>query len=208
MTSEEAEEAGIHLKGIHILDPSFTQDTRGFGQDLVAVDYAQSQQQNLGLNDTFMQELVDAAKENGLYNFTQQHLTYPPADGHIYAPDQFSNTFQPWAAVYYAAAEANPCFDVYDITLKCPSVDDRLGFAPDANQPSANNFLNNQTGVVRGMNKSHFFLPNLCSHSCSNHRKRHCTCLTPRSGTNVLRTLSLSAKGTPHLHQTRPSWPA
>lgn len=113
------------------------------------MDYALSQQEKLGLNESFVQELVELAKENGLYNYTEKHLKYPPTDGHFYAPTQFSESFQPWNMIYYAAVDNNPCFDVYDIRLQCPSVTDRLGFAPDANEPSASNFLNNQTGVVR-----------------------------------------------------------
>lgn len=120
----------------------------GFGQDLPAVDYAIENQETLGLNDSFMADLIEVAKENGLYEFTERNLKFPP-EGHVYAPEEFSADFQPWATVYYYTNLTNPCFDVYQIEYKCPVPADPLGFSPVSQVSSRHNYLNDQKGVVR-----------------------------------------------------------
>lgn len=144
----EAQDSGINLQGIHIFDPSFTQDTRGFGQDLPAVDYAIEFQDTLELPDDFIEQLTELGRANGLYNYTEKHLHYPP-DGPILVPDEFNEQFKPWSLVYQAAVEANPCFNVYEITDECPSPTDPLGFPPAAANSSADNWINDQPGLVR-----------------------------------------------------------
>lgn len=146
----EVQESGINLQGFHMFDPSFTQDVRGFGQDLPAVDYAIEFKDTLGLQDPFIEQLTELGRATGLYNFTEKHLQYPPT-GPILVPDEFTPQFKPWNLIYQAAAQANPCFNVYQITDECPSPSDPLGFPPTASNSSADNWVNDRPGFVRSL---------------------------------------------------------
>lgn len=112
------------------------------------MDYAVQNQQQLNLSDAVMAVLLDDAYANGIYNFTQQHLSYPP-QGHIYPPKEYSSNYAPWNDVYLATNASRACFDIYDISQDCPLPRDPLGFDGVTQTFDPDNWINTTPGVVR-----------------------------------------------------------
>lgn len=112
------------------------------------VEFAEHYQQTLGLNDSFIASIQETAKENGVDNFIAKNLNYPPK-GPIEIPNELNqSSYDAFDAVYSAALDANPCFNIYNVDpiYHCPDVTDPLGFPPEVNEPSATNIINNITG--------------------------------------------------------------
>lgn len=145
-SSRENKKNGINYQGFAINDPSFASDLAS--EELASVEFATHFQKTLGLNDTVIRKLQQKAADNGVQDFMSKNLKYPPS-GPIQVPSQLSPTYDAFEDFVTAATEVNPCFNIYNIQDKCPSFYDPLGFAPDALEPSANNFVNNQTGFKK-----------------------------------------------------------
>lgn len=59
-----------------------------FGEELPAVEFAVQHQKTLGLNDTFIEKLKKDARMNGIENYVEKHLTYPPK-GIMHLPAEY-----------------------------------------------------------------------------------------------------------------------
>lgn len=141
-------EFGIDLRGIHIIDPAFTTTVPGgFGQDLVAMDYAEKFQAELQLNDTVVGELAQLAEQNGIYNFTARNLQYPP-EGPILTPPEYNTSFSFWGGLFYFVDLARECLDVYDISQDCPLPRDPLGYSGVTGRSDPDNWITQTPGVV------------------------------------------------------------
>ncbi|CAO1626065.1 unnamed protein product [Sympodiomycopsis kandeliae] len=134
----------FNLQGIAINDPSISEDA--YTEDIPSYQFALNHQKDLGLNDTFIAQLKKEAKQQGVTTYLEDHLVFPPK-GPILAPKQLKNNL--WSGVYEAAAEANKCFNVYNIDDKCPLDTDPLGFAPDQQEASTRNFINDTPGFKK-----------------------------------------------------------
>lgn len=138
---------GINYQGFGINDPSFVSSL--VGEELPSVEFATVHQQTLGLNDSFIAHLQQEANKTGIANYAATHLNYPPK-GKIPIPQSFLDSpFDPFDELITAATDVNPCFNIYNIEYKCPSVKDPLGFPPDAVNPSSDNFVNNVDGFKK-----------------------------------------------------------
>lgn len=132
----------FNLQGIAVNDPSVVDDN--FGEDIPSYQFALDNQKALQLNDTFIGQLKKKAKQQGVTNYLQDNLVFPPKGGPIVAPKGLKGDL--WNDVYTAATDKNKCFNVYDIDDRCPLPIDPLGFAPDAQEASADNFINDTPG--------------------------------------------------------------
>jgi len=140
----ENKETGVNFQGMAINDPSFANDV--VTEQIPAVEFAVAYQKILGLNDSTIANLKQMAKQNGVDNFVAKNLHYPPK-GPIKLPAQLSPDYDAFDYLINAATDVNPCFNIYQIEYKCPGVTDALGFPPQDQEPSANNFINNSTGL-------------------------------------------------------------
>jgi len=141
--------AGLNLQGVNANDPSITGDP--FGEEIPSIPYAIAHQHDLKLSDAFIAKMIKKAKAHGVYDYVEQNLKYPPA-GPLSIPaaaKQFEN-YSPWSDIFAEAyAATNGAFNVYDTRPKNSwyPLQDPLGFPPNEDTASANNFLNNVKGL-------------------------------------------------------------
>lgn len=116
-----------------------------------SIEYAKKNQQDMLLNDTFIQQLEQGAKKNGIYQYVEKNLVYPPK-GAITIPKQYNESFQPFEQIVAAAQLANPNFNIYDIDPKYRyPIYDPLGYPPADVDASPTNFINNVTGFKQAI---------------------------------------------------------
>lgn len=145
-SAKENHKHGLNYQGIAINDPSWLDNL--VSEQLPAVEFAEHYQSILQINDSTIASLRKTAKANGVDNFIAKNLHYPPK-GPIEIPKQLDvENYDAFDAVYNAALDANPCFNIYNIDpiYHCPDVTDSLGFPPEVEEPSATNIINNITG--------------------------------------------------------------
>ncbi|CAD6908721.1 unnamed protein product [Tilletia controversa] len=157
--------AGINLQGVNVNDPSITGDA--FGEEIPSVPYAIAHQKDLKLSDAFISDLVDNAKKHGIYDYIEKNLLYPPP-GPLTVPAKagdFQN-YSPWSDIIGEAyRQTNGSFNVYD-TRPAHSwypLTDPLGFPPNENVASADNFLNN----IKGFKEAIHADPSITWKECS-----------------------------------------
>ncbi|KAF8598737.1 alpha/beta-hydrolase [Ceratobasidium sp. AG-I] len=92
-------------------------------QEAPAASFAKKNQQTLGLNNTVVAQLQNLTVSCG-YQKIVDAATYPPK-GKIPLPngnkDEISEECDVATLFYDAATEANPCFNIYRVTDKCPT---------------------------------------------------------------------------------------
>ncbi|KAF7523247.1 hypothetical protein G7054_g11821 [Neopestalotiopsis clavispora] len=84
----------------------------------------------LGLNDTFMADVLARDESCGYSKFLGDNLRYPPK-GLLPSPPGGNDPPQGcdiWGDVINAALLINPCFDIYQILTTCPLLWDVMGF--------------------------------------------------------------------------------
>lgn len=114
-------------------------------EQLPAFEYAKHYQKTLTITDAELAKVERKIKKWGLNTFVEDHLKYPPK-GPIKAPSGWnSSVYDVWGNLLSFWNGAH-CSSVYDITAKCPSPLDPLGYPLDAASPSATNIFNNITG--------------------------------------------------------------
>ncbi|KAK0522330.1 hypothetical protein OC834_002206 [Tilletia horrida] len=141
--------AGLNLQGVNANDPSITSDA--FGEEIPAVPYAIAHQHDLKLSDRFVSKLISDAKKHGIYDYIEKNLKYPPA-GPLSIPAAAGNfeNYSPWSDIFEEAyKQTNGAFNVYDTRPKNSwyPLQDPIGFPPNAEQASTNNWLNNVKGI-------------------------------------------------------------
>lgn len=133
---------GIDLKGIQIHDPSWTNDF--FGSEAAMPTFVRAHEPLLDLPPSFLDAWYARAKENGLYNYVEENLVYPPPAHGLTVP--YSNTsYTPADDLYDAAAEANINFNIYNVN-QSRLTRDPLGFPPADSEPSTTNIVNDIPG--------------------------------------------------------------
>lgn len=80
------------------------------------------------LNDTYMAHLAEKHESCGYAAFMEEAMTFPPAGPLPDPPDHSAPGCDLHTQVHLAAAEVNPCWDIYDLTTTCPNLWDVLGF--------------------------------------------------------------------------------
>lgn len=137
---DEKDDEYFNVKGININDPSINSDnTLIYAPVLPALQYYQNV---IGLNDTFMAQMVDAAESCGYTSFFNAYSdTFPPKGPIPAAPDY---TLTPgcdmYDNIYNAIYLVNPCFNIYHLTDFCPYLWDEMGFPSLGGGP--NNYFN------------------------------------------------------------------
>ncbi|KAK0522411.1 hypothetical protein OC834_006296 [Tilletia horrida] len=140
--------AGINLQGLTTIDAVLSSDM--VQSELGSVGYASAHQAHLKLSDAFMTRLKAEAKQHGLLDYMDKHLTYPPK-GPIPIPDVFTDPdpdYDPWSNIMTEAkAQVGPSFNIYNTkpAYSWYAYDDPLGFLPNQTR-SSNNFINNVKG--------------------------------------------------------------
>lgn len=136
----------LNLQGFAVSDPSI--GSTKFGQDIPSVAFAKANQAALKLNSTQMAALEEAAENNGVTDFLQDNLVFPPK-GKIYAPEELQ-TGSIFYRLWHYARTQNPCISVYYIDDLCPADLDPLGFPLDSTTgASTRNFINRTPGFKK-----------------------------------------------------------
>lgn len=89
----------------------------------------------INLNQTYMDALRWTHEYCNYSTWLDTYATFPPPEGPFPAlPDPYADTSPNsnytcdiWDYAYYAALEANPCFNIYHITDTCPFTYSQLG---------------------------------------------------------------------------------
>ena len=84
----------------------------------------------LDLNASFVKQLHNMSETCGYTSFLEENLVFPPkgilpTPPNVDLSDDSCDTFD---AVFNAASDINPCFDIYQIATTCPLLYDVLGF--------------------------------------------------------------------------------
>ncbi|SLM33597.1 carboxypeptidase d [Lasallia pustulata] len=117
-----------NIDSILIYDPSTS--SSAVQEQIPAVAFVEYWDNLFSLNATFMANLTSQADACGYTAFLNDYLVFPP-NGTLPTPPNVDGDVPGcdlWDAIYYAASEINPCFDVYQIATTCPLLWDVLGF--------------------------------------------------------------------------------
>lgn len=99
-------------------------------EEAVAVPYVLQNNNIMGLNSSYVQELESLHKSCGYADYVEKYFKFPPAG--IQPPkvmeyDDGGNC-DVFDAINNAAQEVNPCFDPYETVAQCPLLWDVLSF--------------------------------------------------------------------------------
>ncbi|CAO1636521.1 unnamed protein product [Parajaminaea phylloscopi] len=134
----------LNLQGFNVNDPSIVNDY--IGEEIPSYQFALDHKQELGLNDSFVSHLTARADKLGVAKFIDQNLQFPPK-GKILVPKALvDDNVGFWTPIYNAANDANACFSVYNIHIKCPAPEDPLGFSAGSQNSGQDNFINDTPG--------------------------------------------------------------
>lgn len=140
-----------NLAGVGINDPILGDET--VQQEMTVVPYVDKWKELFYFNETFTQQIHDAADKCGYTDYLAKYLTFPPPpapfpvlNGSIPGCDLFDS-------VYYAEMEVNPCFNIYHITDTCPFPYSHLGIVnPGDYEPPGGVVYFNRTDVQKAIN--------------------------------------------------------
>ncbi|QRW09820.1 Serine carboxypeptidase [Ceratobasidium sp. AG-Ba] len=125
-SSSEKKKLPLNLQSLLMIDGVYSSSI--VGEEVPVAAFAEKNQKILGLNNTVIQELQNMTKSCG-YQKILDAATYPPK-GKIPLPngnqDVIKDDCEAFGLFYEAASEANPCFDIYRVTDKCPTPHDNL----------------------------------------------------------------------------------
>jgi len=103
-------------------------------------------------NASFLATLHSKADSCGYTSFLNDYLVYPPK-GPLPDPPATVPGCDLWTAVFNAALEINPCFDIYQIATTCPILWDVLGFPGSIPYlPEGAEIYFNRTDVQKAIN--------------------------------------------------------
>ncbi|KAG9123711.1 hypothetical protein FRC07_014202 [Ceratobasidium sp. 392] len=122
-SASEKKKLPLNLQSFLIIDGAFRQSITS--ASVPAARFAKKNQQILGLNDTVVNHLQNLTVSCG-YQKIIDAATYPPKQK-VPLPNGNKDTETRECATanifYDAAQEANPCFNIYRVTDKCPTPD-------------------------------------------------------------------------------------
>ena len=138
--------------GKRVSETTSRTDRSNYMEQLPIYPFVVKNQAILNFTDQQVAELQAKAAPFGLDTYYADYMVYPPK-GPL---PQLANwtgpeTYDIWGDVLDTWNGAH-CSSVYDISTQCPETLDPLGFPLDANSPSYDNFLNNQTGFLAAIN--------------------------------------------------------
>lgn len=82
----------------------------------------------------------------------EEYLVYPPK-GKLPPLPSVNESCDVWSSIYEAAAEVNPCFNVYHVATTCPVLHDPLGFPGSFEYlPKGAEVFFNRTDVQKAIN--------------------------------------------------------
>ncbi|MCJ1388992.1 hypothetical protein MMC18_001845 [Xylographa bjoerkii] len=114
----------FNVESIMIYDPSTSTDV--VQEQVPAVAFLDHWASVFSLNASFTEHIHQVDARCGYTAFLNKYLAYPPT-GLLPTPPMKENC-DVWDAIYYAAIEIQPCFDIYQILTTCPLLWDVLGF--------------------------------------------------------------------------------
>lgn len=136
---------GIDLQGLQINDPSWTNDF--LASEAALPSFVQRYEKELGLNKTFLKSFYHKAKSIHVLDYVEKNLVYPPpAEGLTIPPSDPNTTLA--SELLTAASEANKYVNIYNVKLSKP-IQDSLGFAPNGNEVSPKNIINDIPGFKK-----------------------------------------------------------
>jgi len=127
----------FNLSGMMVFDGLFSKDP--IARDIPVATFVNQWKAALPFNDSFAETIQLAADQCGYTDYLRRFMTFPPSGIQPSAlpGQQFNNTplseCNLFFNVYLAALEINPCFNIYEITSRCPLVFDPLGFSVGTN---------------------------------------------------------------------------
>ncbi|KAF4637912.1 hypothetical protein G7Y89_g178 [Cudoniella acicularis] len=142
------------LKGALMYDPCIGSFEYA-QQEVPTLPFVLKNNNILGLNDSYLDQLEELDEKCGYADFRDQYLSFPP-DG-VQLPKFFNHTSDLacdiWGQVNNAAWAPNPCFNVYQIGTQCPLLSDPLGLPTGLQYSySGQPIYFNRTDVKKAMN--------------------------------------------------------
>ncbi|KAK1759754.1 carboxypeptidase [Echria macrotheca] len=143
---DKKDPVNYNVTGMMIFDGLYSKDP--VARDIPVATFVEQWKGVLPFNDSFSKTIQQQANQCGYTDYLTRFMVFPPAGVQPaslpgYQPD---DTPRPecnlFLNVYVAALELNPCFDIYEISSRCPFVLDPLGFT------SGTNFLPDGFGPV------------------------------------------------------------
>ncbi|KAL9060436.1 MAG: hypothetical protein Q9162_000609 [Coniocarpon cinnabarinum] len=149
---EENNTQYYNLKGIAINDPIIGDGT--IQQEYTVVPYLEYWANLMDLNQSFTQEVQQAFDQCGYSDFGNQYFTFPAQQSPFpAAPNSSIDGCDVFDAVYSAALEVNPCFNIYHITDTCPHLYGQLGIVNQGDyEPPGGQVYFNRTDVQAAIN--------------------------------------------------------
>ncbi|KAK4454445.1 serine carboxypeptidase [Podospora aff. communis PSN243] len=131
------DQTNYNLTGMMIFDGLYSKDP--IARDIPVATFVNQWNTVLPFNDTFTTTIQTAADQCGYTDYLRRFMTFPPSGLQpSLLPGQHANN-TPRAEcnlffnVYLAALELNPCFNIYELTSRCPLSFDPLGFTIGTN---------------------------------------------------------------------------
>ncbi|KAK5658252.1 hypothetical protein OQA88_2227 [Cercophora sp. LCS_1] len=127
----------FNLSGMMVFDGLFSKDP--IARDIPVATFVDQWKGLLPFNDTFSSAIRLAADQCGYTDYLTRFMVFPPSGVQpSNLPGQLlDNTPRPecnlFFNIYLAALELNPCFNIYEISSRCPFVLDPLGFTVGTN---------------------------------------------------------------------------
>ncbi|CAH0052024.1 unnamed protein product [Clonostachys solani] len=151
-----ADDTYYKLGGVAINDPILADGT--LQQDVVLLPFIEYWQNLLNLNQTYVNALRWTHEHCNYSTYLDTYATFPPTGPLPSLEDPYKDpsgnyTCDIFDLAYYAALEANPCFNIYHITDTCPHTYAQLGIVNtgDYSPPGAQVYFN-RTDVKKALN--------------------------------------------------------
>ncbi|WFD32400.1 hypothetical protein MSPP1_003446 [Malassezia sp. CBS 17886] len=145
--SHPANASGIDLQGFAINDPSFTTDF--LGEEAPAFEFLETYQKVMNVSTKDVDDVRQVAEKQGVATYVADNLHYPPR-GRLSVPEQYHKSSSVWNSVFKAANKTE-CFNPYMIKPDCRLTKDALGMPLNADEASADNFLNNNADLKKAI---------------------------------------------------------
>jgi carboxypeptidase D len=118
----------FNVSSIMLYNPSLNSDA--VQEQIPAVSFAEYWEPILNLNETFKAYIREQADACGYTSYLEKHLVFPPDGPLPEAPNVNADVVgcDLWGDIYFAASQANPCFNYYQVATTCPILWDVMGF--------------------------------------------------------------------------------
>ena len=127
------DETYYNVAGMQIFDGTFSDSP--LAEDVPVAAFVENWKQIFAFNNSFSQQVQDAADTCGYTEYLRKYLSFPPVGKQpsTLPGQQQDGGYKPgcnlFETVFFAANDVNPCFSVYSIVNQCPIAYDPLGFS-------------------------------------------------------------------------------